>query len=75
LREAAAMWQAVSDAVGDAQRDELWSHPDLVPTGDDIDSPDALVARITAGPPAPDDIDQAIEDLLNDDTTERPRED
>jgi len=75
LREAAAMWQAVSDAVGDAQRDELWSHPDLVPSGDDIDSPEALVARITAGPPAPDDIDQAIEDLLNDDTTERPRED
>jgi putative hydrolase len=75
LREAAAMWQQVSDAVGDEKRDGLWSHPDLVPTGDDIDDPSALIARITAGAPEPDDIDQAIEDLLNDDTTDRPRED
>jgi len=75
LREAAAMWQAVSDAVGDDARDALWSHPDLVPTGEDIDSPVGLVTRITAGAPQPDDIDQAIEDLLNDDTNDRPQED
>jgi putative hydrolase len=74
LREAAAMWQAVTDAVGNDGRDELWSHPDLVPTGEDIDDPSALIARITAGEPEPDDVDQAIEDLLNDDTSERPRE-
>ena len=74
LREAAAMWQQVTDAVGADTRDDLWSHPDLVPTGDDITDPSALVARLTAGTPAPDDIDQAIEDLLNDDTSERPRE-
>jgi putative hydrolase len=75
LREAAAMWQQVTDAVGADARDDLWSHPDLVPTADDISDPSALVARLTAGTPAPDDIDQAIEDLLNDDTSERPRED
>ena len=74
LREAAAMWQQVTDAVGADTRDDLWSHPDLVPTGDDITDPSGLVARLTAGTPAPDDIDQAIEDLLNDDTSERPRE-
>ena len=74
LREAAAMWQKVTDAVGSDKRDELWSHPDLVPTAADLDDPTALIARITAGQPEPDDIDQAIEDLLNDDTTERPRE-
>ena len=75
LREAAAMWQAITDAVGNDARDELWSHPDLVPTGEDIDDPSSLIARITAGEPAPDDVDQAIEDLLNDDTTDRPHED
>ena len=74
LREAATMWQRLTDAVGDEKRDELWSHPDLVPTGADIDDPTALIARITAGTPEPDDIDQAIEDLLNDDSSERPRE-
>jgi putative hydrolase len=74
LREAAAMWQQVTDAVGADARDALWSHPDLVPTGDDISDPTALVARLTGGTPALDDVDQAIEDLLNDDTTERPTE-
>ncbi len=74
LREAAEMWQKVTDAVGNDGRDALWAHPDVVPTGEDVDDPSALIARITAGEPAPDDVDQAIEDLLNDDTTERPRE-
>ncbi|SMQ68219.1 zinc-dependent metalloprotease [Agreia sp. VKM Ac-1783] len=64
LREAAAMWQAVTDAVGSDVRDELWSHPDLVPTAADIDDPAALVSRLQAGTPAPDEMDQALEDLL-----------
>jgi len=74
LREAAAMWQKVTDAVGSDARDALWSHPDLVPTGEDLDDPTSLIARITAGDPVPDDVDQALEDLLNDDTIERPHE-
>ncbi|MEP6481996.1 MAG: zinc-dependent metalloprotease [Rhodoglobus sp.] len=75
LREAAAMWQAVTDASGNDKRDDLWSHPDLVPSGDDIDDPAALIARIANDSPEADDVDQAIEDLLNDDTSERPHED
>lgn len=74
LREAAAMWQAVTDAVGAEARDALWSHPDLVPTSDDIDDPQGLIARLQQGPPAPDDVDRAIEDLLGDADGERPRE-
>lgn len=75
LREAAAMWQRVTDAVGNSARDDLWSHPDLVPVGEDIDDPTSLIARITATEVVPDDIDRAIEDLLGDETTERPHED
>jgi len=78
LREAAAMWQAVSDAVGDEARDGLWSHPDLLPTSEDIDNPAALLARLDATSrgqePEMDEIDQALEDLLRDDGTERPTE-
>lgn len=74
LREAAAMWQAVTDAVGPAGRDALWSHPDLIPTAEDIDDPAALVARVTGGEPEPDAVDRAIEDLLADDDGERPTE-
>ncbi|ROQ38424.1 putative hydrolase [Frondihabitans sp. PhB188] len=74
LREAAAMWQAVSDAVGGEARDALWAHPDIVPTSDDIDSPTGLIARLTSTEPALDDVDRAIEDLLNDVSDDRPRE-
>lgn len=74
LREAAAMWQAVSDAAGGEVRDSLWAHPDIVPTSDDIDDPQALIARLTGGQPEPDDVDRAIEDLLNDVSDDRPRE-
>ena len=74
LREAAAMWRAVTDAVGAEKRDALWAQPDLIPSGEDIDDPAALIARITSGSAEPDDMDQAIEDLLNDDSDDRPRE-
>jgi len=74
LREASAMWRAVTDAVGAEKRDALWSHPDLIPTADDITDPSALIARITSASPALDDIDRALEDLLNDDSSDRPHE-
>jgi putative hydrolase len=75
LREAAAMWKQITDAVGNAARDDLWSHPDLVPQAEDIDDPSALLARITATQVVPDDIDRAIEDLLGDESGDRPHED
>lgn len=68
------MWDAVTDAVGAERRDELWSHPDVLPTAQDIDDPAALIERITGDAPPPDDVDQAIEDLLNDVTGDRPHE-
>jgi putative hydrolase len=78
LREAAAMWQAVTDAVGNEARDALWSHPDLLPTEQDIDDPQQLIARLTSAargePEVLDDVDQALEDLLRDDGAERPHE-
>jgi putative hydrolase len=76
LREAAAMWQAVTDAVGDEARDGIWSHPDLLPSSEDIDDPAALIARLDATSRGPelDEIDQALEDLLRDDGSERPTE-
>jgi putative hydrolase len=77
LRDAATMWQAVTDAVGMDARDELWSHPDLLPQSSDLDDPSALVARLSAAAtgqePEQDALDQAIEDLLRDDR-ERPTE-
>jgi hypothetical protein len=59
--------------VGAEKRDALWSQPDLMPASDDIDFPDALIARINGEVAEPDELDQAIEDLLNDEG-DRPKE-
>lgn len=78
LREAAAMWEAVTAAVGADRRDALWDHPDVVPLSRDIDDPTALLARLVDAAegrtPEPDDVDQAIDALLNDDRDDRPHE-
>ena len=39
LREAAALWWGVTEKHGIAGRDSIWSHPDLLPTADDLDDP------------------------------------
>ncbi|WP_127795280.1 zinc-dependent metalloprotease [Agromyces sp. LHK192] len=79
LREAAAMWRAVTDAVGVDGRDALWAHPDLLPTAADLDDPAALVARLTGtdaqGSDADDEFDQALEQLLRGETPAAPGED
>ncbi|AZS37193.1 hypothetical protein CVS47_01825 [Microbacterium lemovicicum] len=68
MREAAAMWRAVTDAVGIAARDALWDYPDLMPEPGDIDDPAGLIARLQARArgeqPAPDEFDDALARLL-----------
>lgn len=81
LREAAAMWRAVTDAVGVAARDALWDYPDLMPEAGDIDDPSGLIARLEAkargDEPEPDEMDAELAQLLaeaegDDDTDEAP---
>lgn len=68
LREAAAMWRAVTDAVGVQARDALWDYPDFMPTSEDIDDPAALIARLEARArgeePVQDEMDDALARLL-----------
>ncbi len=45
LRDAATVWGAMAQQHGNAERDRLWSHPDLLPTSDDLDEPLDFVAR------------------------------
>jgi putative hydrolase len=78
LREAAAMWRAVTDAVGVERRDALWAHPDLLPTSDDLDDASGLIARLTGdGDTRTDEdveFDQALEQLLRGETPAAPDE-
>jgi putative hydrolase len=39
LREAAALWWGVTEKHGIGGRDDIWSHPDLLPTAEDLDDP------------------------------------
>jgi putative hydrolase len=43
LREAAAIWQALTTERGVTGRDAVWAHPDLLPTADDLDDPDSFI--------------------------------
>ncbi len=45
LRDAATVWGAMAQRYGAAERDRLWSHPDLLPTSEDLDEPLDFVAR------------------------------
>jgi putative hydrolase len=43
LREAATIWQGLTEARGIDGRDALWAHPDLLPAADDLENPDSFV--------------------------------
>ena len=43
LREAAVLWTGLTESRGVDGRDALWGHPDLLPTADDLEDPDAFV--------------------------------
>lgn len=66
LREAAELWRLVGQELGPEVRDSLWSHPDRLPTADDIANPPALLARLRGNHPGDDQIDRALRDLLGD---------
>lgn len=65
LREASALWEKITHALGAEGRDALWEHPDQLPNSEDLDNPAAFIARILDPDTAPDDMDQALQDLLD----------
>ncbi|MCV7340669.1 zinc-dependent metalloprotease [Mycobacterium haemophilum DSM 44634] len=61
LREAAALWERLTQAVGADARDAVWQHPDLLPSGEDLDDPAGFIDRIIGGDTSG--IDEAFSDL------------
>jgi len=61
LREATSMWLELGMAMGNAKRDELWDHPDMLPTTTDIENPSLLITRLQGGG---DDFDAELRNLL-----------
>lgn len=49
LREAAALWERLTDAAGIDVRDGVWQHPDLLPAAADLDEPAGFIDRVIGG--------------------------
>jgi putative hydrolase len=64
MREAADLWQRLTQAVGADARDRVWQHPDLLPSAEDLDQPAAFIDRVIAGDTS--DLDSAIEQAIAD---------
>ncbi|HZC72821.1 MAG TPA: zinc-dependent metalloprotease [Jatrophihabitans sp.] len=61
LREAAALWWSVTEKRGVSGRDAIWSHPDLMPTAEDLDDPLGFGEKVDASS-APDDLSELDDD-------------
>ena len=71
-REAAAVWRLVAERGDTSRRDDLWSHPDLLPTAEELDHPARLLERLglSGAEPAttePDEFDRELALLLDGD--------
>jgi putative hydrolase len=64
LREAAALWERLTQAVGVDARDAVWQHPDLLPAANDLDEPAGFIDRVISGHSS--EIDDAIAELERD---------
>ncbi|WP_197495405.1 zinc-dependent metalloprotease [Mycobacterium kyorinense] len=49
LREAAVLWERLTQAAGVDARDGVWQHPDLLPASEDLDEPAGFIDRIIGG--------------------------
>ena len=60
MREAAVLWERLTEAAGMDARDAVWAHPDLLPTTEDLDEPAGFIDRVIGGDITGIDIDAAI---------------
>ena len=64
LRDAATLWSTLEQARGQSGRDDVWRHPDLLPTPADLDDPAGFAQRRGDAETASADMDAALERLL-----------
>ncbi len=64
-REATALWESLQLRVGTEERDKVWAHPDLLPSGADLDNAEGFVARWQKGGESTDDVDAALNAIFD----------
>ncbi|NLE98507.1 MAG: zinc-dependent metalloprotease [Propionibacterium sp.] len=62
VRDAENLWAAIEHHGDIASRDQVWRHPDMVPTAKDLEDPLAFISR--ADDPPTDDLDEQLRRLL-----------
>ncbi len=75
LRDASTLWGSLRTRQGTEARDGVWMHPDLLPTGSDLDDP--LGFREDAAAPGSltdEDFEAGLRDLLDGPGDDRPKE-
>ena len=79
LREAAALWAAVTEQRGADGRDSLWAHPDLLPSAEDLEDAAGFVARTAPSSSGETDwdaglrgLDKDLDGTLDDDASDGP---
>ncbi|RJQ89302.1 zinc-dependent metalloprotease [Amycolatopsis panacis] len=61
MRAASSLWKLIGDRHGLEKRDDLWSHPDLMPTAEDLDEPLDFAERLATPTTLPADLDPIAE--------------
>jgi putative hydrolase len=74
MREAAVLWERLTEAVGVDARDGVWQHPDLLPSSSDLDEPAGFIDRIIGGDTSGLDIDSAIAEFQKEADKDKPTE-
>ncbi|CEA08689.1 hypothetical protein BN1051_02047 [Arthrobacter saudimassiliensis] len=75
LRDAAALWARIRDERGIEGRDEIWQHPDLMPTAADLDDPLGYGKRRELLEASGSELDDALAKLLAGGYDEAPQAD
>lgn len=73
MREAAELWEKLTQAAGVDARDAVWQHPDLLPDAADLDEPAGFIDRIIGGDTSG--IDEAIARAIENPEDDSPEDD
>ncbi|WP_102160104.1 zinc-dependent metalloprotease [Zhihengliuella halotolerans] len=65
LRDASAFWSTMLAERGLEGRDDIWSHPDLMPTAEDLDDPAGFGTRRKLAEAEDSELDEALNKLLS----------
>ena len=63
-RQAASLWSRLLNEQGMRQRDQVWSHPDMIPTLQDLTDPESFMSQ-SGEEPEKDQVDQDLDSLLS----------